>query len=133
MISREIVLQTLNCGPIQYPQMLEDRFPHVLEKIVKLWNSHEAEPYFEDLLQPNGRGGGRFDRDGFPDLVVDPKPRHLAGQHLYRLPRFGCRARYAAPVARSVTAATDAGCRRSRPPGDGRHRSRLAPAHERGR
>ena len=89
MVSRETVLQTLNCSPTQYPQMLEERFPHVLEKIVKLWNSHEAEPYFADLLQPNGRGGGRFDRDGFPEKawqeifqlkILYSKPRPRAGR-----------------------------------------------------
>jgi hypothetical protein len=67
MISRETVLQTLRCSPNQYPQLLEERFPHVLEKIVKLWNSPDGEAYFTDLLQPGGRGGGRFDRDGFPE------------------------------------------------------------------
>lgn len=67
MISRDAVLQTLNCSPNQYPQMLEERFPHVLEKILKLWNSPDGEAYLIDLLQPNGRGGGRFDRDGFPE------------------------------------------------------------------
>lgn len=67
MVSREAVLQTLRCSPNLYPQMLEERFPHVLEKIVQLWNSPDGEAYFTDLLQPNGRGGGRFDRDGFPE------------------------------------------------------------------
>ncbi len=67
MITREVVLQTLQCSPSQYPQMLEARFPHVLKKIVQLWNSREGEDYMADLLQPNGRGGGRFDRDGFPE------------------------------------------------------------------
>ncbi len=67
MISRELVLKTTGCSPNQYPQFLEERFPHVLEKIVQLWHSPEAEPYFNDLLQPGGRGGGRFNRDGFPD------------------------------------------------------------------
>jgi hypothetical protein len=67
MINKETVLQTLNCTPNQYPQMLGERFPHVLEKVLKLWNSPEAEAYLADLLQPNGRGGGRMDRDGFPE------------------------------------------------------------------
>jgi len=67
MISKEVVMQTLRCAPNQYPQILNDKFPHILERIVKLWNSPEAEPYFADLLQPNGRGGGRMDRDGFPE------------------------------------------------------------------
>lgn len=71
MISRETVLRILKCSPNQYPQMLEEKFPHVLEKIVNLWDSPEGDSYLADLLQPNGRGGGRFDRDGFPDKAWD--------------------------------------------------------------
>ena len=67
MISKEAVTQTLGCNPNQYPQILNDKFPHILEKIVKLWNSPDGESYLADLLQPNGRGGGRMDRDGFPE------------------------------------------------------------------
>lgn len=67
MINRNVVLHTLKCNPSQYPQTLDEKFPHVLEKVVKLWDSPDAESYFVDLLQPNGRGGGRFDRDGFPN------------------------------------------------------------------
>jgi hypothetical protein len=66
MMNREVVLQTLKCSPYQYPQMLDDRFPHVLEKVVKLWHSPEAGPYIADLLHPS-RSGGRFDRNGFPE------------------------------------------------------------------
>lgn len=69
MISREVVMQTLICSASEYPELLDEQFPHVLEKIVKLWNTPDAEAYFADLLQPNGRGGGRMDRDGFPDDV----------------------------------------------------------------
>ncbi|MBI5891735.1 MAG: hypothetical protein HZB47_13895 [Nitrosomonadales bacterium] len=67
MMNRDVVLHTLKCSPHQYPQMLDERFPHVLEKVVKLWASPEAEPYLADLLLRDGRGGGRFNRDGFPD------------------------------------------------------------------
>ncbi len=67
MINREIVLNTLKCSPNQFPQTLNERFPHVLENLVRLWDSPDAEYYIADLLQPNGRGGGRFDREGFPD------------------------------------------------------------------
>jgi len=69
MVSRETILQTLKCLPNQYPQLLHEKFPHILEKIVELWNSPDGEDYFNDLLQPNGRGGGRFDRHGFPEKV----------------------------------------------------------------
>lgn len=69
MVSRETILQTLKCLPNQYPQLLDEKFPHVLEKIVELWNSPDGEDYLHDLLQPNGRGGGRFDRHGFPEKV----------------------------------------------------------------
>jgi hypothetical protein len=55
--------------PNQYPQLLHEKFPHVLEKIVEPWNSHDGEDYFHDPLQSNGRGGGRLDRHGFPEKV----------------------------------------------------------------
>ena len=83
-ISRDLVTQTLKCAPNQYPHTLEARFPHVLERIVQLWNSPEGEAYFTDLLQPNGRGGGRFDRDGFPENAWN-EIFQLAQQ--YRKPR----------------------------------------------
>jgi len=65
MISRETVLETTKCNPDRYPQMLEEKFPHVLQKIIDLWTSPDGEAYLADLLRPTG--GGRFDRDGFPD------------------------------------------------------------------
>ncbi len=67
MTDRELVLQTTKCNPAQYPLMLDEKFPHILSKILSLWDSPDAEAYFNDLLQPDGRGGGRWDRDGFPD------------------------------------------------------------------
>ncbi|MFZ2163112.1 MAG: hypothetical protein WAW02_12915 [Sideroxyarcus sp.] len=66
MMIREVVLHTLKCSPNQYPQMLDERFPHVLEKVVRLWNTAEVDFYIADLLHPT-RSGGRFDRSGFPD------------------------------------------------------------------
>jgi hypothetical protein len=83
-ISRETVLQTLNCSPDQYPKILEEKFPHVLEKILKLWNSPEGEAYFTDLLQTNGCGGGRIDRNGFPEKAWQEIFRL---NMLYRKPR----------------------------------------------
>jgi hypothetical protein len=69
MPSRETVQQTIKCNVNQYPQVLEEKFPHVLNKILSLWNSPDCGIYLADLLQPNGRGGGRMDRDGFPERV----------------------------------------------------------------
>ena len=68
MVSREEVLQTLRCLPNQYPKLLEEKYPHVLEKIVQLWNSPDGLTYFADLLHPTC-SGGRFDRSGFPEEV----------------------------------------------------------------
>lgn len=68
MISRDVILQTLKCLPSQYPGILEEKYPHVLERIVELWGSPDAEAYFADLLNPNF-SGGRFDRQGFPRPV----------------------------------------------------------------
>ena len=68
MVSKETVLQTLKCAPNQYPQLLHEKFPHILENIVKLWNSPDGEVYLADLLQPS-YSGGRFDRSGFPENV----------------------------------------------------------------
>ena len=89
MINREAVLQMLKCNSNQYPQMLEDKFPHILQKIITLWNSPEGAAYLTDLLQPNGRSGGRMDRDGLPEKVwqeifeikkLYEKPRAKAGR-----------------------------------------------------
>lgn len=70
-IDRQTVLKTLQIDPALYPQLLETQFPHVLQKIVELWNTEECAAYFNDLLQPNGRGGGRLDRRGFPERAWD--------------------------------------------------------------
>jgi hypothetical protein len=83
-INREAVLQTLKCSPNQYPRILEERFPHVLENIVKLWNSHDGEAYIHDLLQP-AHSGGRLDRQGFPENAWNEIYRLL---ELYKKPRL---------------------------------------------
>ncbi len=83
MVSRGNVLQTLKCFPNQYPQILEDKFPHVLEKIVQLWNSPDGEAYLADLLHPT-YSGGRFDRSGFPEKAWQ---EILRLQELYKKPR----------------------------------------------
>ena len=69
MSNREAVLKLLQCNPNQYPQMLEDKFSHILNKIITLWSSPDGAAYLTDLLQPNVRSGGRMDRDGLPEKV----------------------------------------------------------------
>ena len=83
MVSMGTVLQTLKCFPNQYPQILEEKFPHVLEKIVQLWNSPDGEAYLADLLHPT-YSGGRFDRSGFPEKAWQGILRFQA---LYKKPR----------------------------------------------
>lgn len=88
MFDKEKIMQKIKCMPSEYPQALATQFPHILQKIVELWCSPEGEDYFTDLLQPNGRGGGRMDRDGFPVNAwqeitklrqLSKKPRMKAG------------------------------------------------------
>jgi len=83
MVNKKVVLQTLKCFPNQYPQMLAEKYPHVLEKIVQLWNSPDGEAYLADLLHPT-MSGGRFDRKGFPESVWH---EILCLSELYKKPR----------------------------------------------
>ena len=83
MVSRETVLQTLKCLPNQYPQILGEEFPHILERIVQLWNSPDGEAYLANLLHPT-YSGGRFDRSGFPEKAWQ---EILRLNELYRKPR----------------------------------------------
>jgi hypothetical protein len=83
-ISRSMVLRKLNCAPGRYPQTLEARYPHVLERIVALWNSSDGEEYLNDLLKPNC-SGGRHERDGFPSRAWDEIYYLLT---LYKKPRL---------------------------------------------
>jgi hypothetical protein len=68
LFSREDVLHKLKCSPSHYPQVIAEKFPHVLERVIRLWHSSECVDYLNDLMKPNG-SGGRFDREGFPEKV----------------------------------------------------------------
>jgi hypothetical protein len=83
MVNRESVMQTLKCLPDQYPKILAEKFPHILAKIVLLWNSPDGEGYLADLLHPT-YSGGRFDRSGFPENVWQ---EILRLNELYKKPR----------------------------------------------
>jgi hypothetical protein len=49
-----------------YPKILEQKYPHVLEKIANLPSSVEMERFFEDLMLTQRTG-----RQGFPVEVFD--------------------------------------------------------------
>ena len=66
MLTEQVIYQTLKCTKAQYPNILVKQFPHVLENIIAKWHSPDFSVFMADLLQTNGRSGGRFDRDGFP-------------------------------------------------------------------
>ena len=66
MLTDEVIYQTLKCTKDQYPTILVKQFPHVLEQIIAKWRSPDFSVFIADLLQTNGRSGGRLDRDGFP-------------------------------------------------------------------
>lgn len=68
VLSREFVQDKLKCSPNHYPQVIAEKFPHVLDRVVKLWHTSECVDYLNDLMKPNG-SGGRFDREGFPEKV----------------------------------------------------------------
>jgi hypothetical protein len=83
-VSRSMVLRMLNCDDRSYPKILEARFPHVLERIVALWNSTDGEEYLNDLLKPT-YSGGRHEREGFPSQAWDEIFYLLT---LYKKPRL---------------------------------------------
>jgi hypothetical protein len=66
---RGTVFQILECRPKDYPKLLEERHPHVLEEILKIWDSPEGLAFFTDLLRTNGSSGGRLGRNGFSKEV----------------------------------------------------------------
>ncbi len=45
----------------RYPQLLEERFPHIFNKVMELWGKEELEQYFTGLFLSD-----RPDRQGFP-------------------------------------------------------------------
>lgn len=61
----EKILQLLDNHVELYPHELELHFPRILNRIVELWDSKDAEAYFNDLMIDN-RGG----RQGFPPKVA---------------------------------------------------------------
>lgn len=57
----EKILQLLDGREELYPHVLEQEYPRILAKILELWDSNDAEAYFNELLIDD-----RGDRAGFP-------------------------------------------------------------------
>lgn len=73
----EKILHLLDQREELYPHALEQNFPRILNHIVELWGSQEAEAYFNDLLIDT-----RGDRQGFPPKVASDLI-HLDLAHLH--------------------------------------------------
>jgi hypothetical protein len=53
-----------------YPKMLEERYPHILEKIAGLVNPVEIEKFFEDLMLTQRTGRQGFPVEVFGELLA---------------------------------------------------------------
>lgn len=63
---KENFLKSLAGKSNYYPQALEQKFPHIFEKIVTLWDTPSIEPYFNELMMDSRDGK----REGFPPDVA---------------------------------------------------------------
>ena len=68
-VDRGTIFRILKCSSEDYPKLLEKKHPHVLEEILKIWDSPDGLAFFTDLLRINGSSGGRLSRDGFSNEV----------------------------------------------------------------
>lgn len=62
---REQLLGKLEDHADYYPNGIEERFPHILEKIVAFWESEYLDEYLAGLMVPD-----RIGRQGFPADVA---------------------------------------------------------------
>jgi hypothetical protein len=62
------ILEMIKGNESQYPHALAAQFPHVLSKMMELWNSLEFDPYLEQLMLDSRD----HQRQGFPpDVAAD--------------------------------------------------------------
>jgi len=62
---RKQLLEKLEDHADYYPIGIEQRFPHILEKLVVFWESEFLDEYLADLMVPD-----RIGRQGFPANVA---------------------------------------------------------------
>jgi hypothetical protein len=70
------MLELLSDAPECYPTFVEQRFPHILHRIVALWGKPEMEKYLDGLLQPP-KGSAL----GFPEEALN-EIRGIRSLHL---------------------------------------------------
>ncbi len=62
------ILKLIGGEENHYPHALEKQFPHMLNRIIELWNSPELDPYLEQLMLDTRD----HQRQGFPpDVATD--------------------------------------------------------------
>jgi hypothetical protein len=66
MVMNEKILKVLSNRADFYPQMLEQHFPHLLDKIIETWDSHEFDSHLNKLMLDNREQS----RQGFPPAVA---------------------------------------------------------------
>jgi hypothetical protein len=66
MMMNENILKVLNTNTEFYPQNLEQKFPHLLERMIKLWNSPQFDAYVNQLMLDKRE----HHRQGFPAEVA---------------------------------------------------------------
>jgi hypothetical protein len=72
----EKFLKLLNNDASLYPTKLEEKYPHIFNKLVDLWETSQLKPYLDEIVFD-----ARGDRDGFHKDVGN----ELWKLHLYKL------------------------------------------------
>lgn len=49
----------------KYPKQIEERFPHIFDKLLELWGTMQMHDYLDELMMSRRAG-----RQGFPDGVA---------------------------------------------------------------
>ena len=52
-----------------YPQLLEQRFPHILKRIIAYWGKPEMDDYLDSLMAPPQAGAKGFPQEAIFEIV----------------------------------------------------------------
>lgn len=59
------MLELLGAQADKYPQVIEENFPHVFERLLELWGTADMQPYLDELMMSRRPG-----RQGFPSQAA---------------------------------------------------------------